>query len=192
MDRVTDALLTLIRHGQTDWNFQGRLQGRTDIPLNDTGREQARDVGRQLAASGQSWDALVSSPLARTRETAQIIGRAVGLELSATYDDLVERSYGDAEGYRCNHMSTDERHAFMEQHGEAAADVIERGLAVLRRIVADHPGQNVMVVSHGTFIRLTAGHVLGRELHSLANGEVITVTAAAVGDAASPRGGAKN
>ena len=184
MDGVTASSLSLIRHGQTDWNFQGRLQGRTDIPLNDTGREQARLVGAQLAASGQHWDVLVSSPLSRARETARIIGAAVGLEPERTYDDLVERSFGDAEGYHCAGMTEQQRHAFMEEHGETTEHVIERGLRVLARITAQYPDRNVMVVGHGTFIRLTAGHVLGRKLHSLANGEVVTVPAHAIAETA--------
>lgn len=184
---MTASSLSLIRHGQTDWNFQGRLQGRTDIPLNDTGREQARVVGEQLAASGQHWDVLVSSPLSRARETAQIIGAAVGLELERTYDDLVERSFGDVEGYHCNGMTEQQRHTFMEEHGEATEHVIERGLRVLTQIMADYPHRNVMAVSHGTFIRLSAGHILGRKLHSLANGELVTVPTDAVVETAARR-----
>lgn len=187
MDGVTASYLSLIRHGQTDWNFQGRLQGRADIPLNDTGREQARVVGEQLVASGQHWDVLVSSPLSRARETAQIIGAAVRLQLQRTYDDLVERSFGDAEGYHCSGMTEQQRHAFMEEHGEATEDVIDRGLRVLTQIMADYPDRNVMAVSHGTFIRLTAGHILGRKLHSVANGEIVTVPTEAVAEVAAGR-----
>ncbi|GAA2523782.1 MAG: histidine phosphatase family protein [Kocuria sp.] len=177
---MTETTLTLIRHGQTDWNLQGRLQGRSDIPLNETGREQAREVGRELAASGRHWDVLVSSPLARARETAQLIGEQLGLTLSGTYEDLVERAFGDAEGYDCTGMSDDERHAFMEHHGETAEDVIRRGIAVLQQIIRDHPGKNVMVVAHGTIIRLTVDRIRGTQLHSLANGEVLDVTSAEV------------
>jgi len=177
---VSDTTLTLIRHGQTDWNLQRRLQGRSDIPLNDTGREQARAVGRELAASGEHWDALVSSPLMRAKETAEIIGEQIGLPLSRTYDELVERSFGDAEGYDCTGTTDDERHAIMDRHGEATEDVVQRGLAVLRRILEDHPGQHVMVVAHGTLIRLTVDRILGTELPSLENGQVLTVTAGQV------------
>ena len=133
---MSETTLTLIRHGQTDWNLQRLLQGRTDIPLNDTGREQARAVGRELAASGRHWDALVSSPLQRARETARIIGAQLGLAPAGTYADLAERSFGDAEGYDCTGMTEDERHAFMEEHGEAAEHVVQRGIAVLREIAA--------------------------------------------------------
>ncbi|MCT1801333.1 histidine phosphatase family protein [Kocuria carniphila] len=188
---MTDSSLSLIRHGQTDWNFARRLQGRTDIPLNETGREQAREVGRELAASEEHWDVLVSSPLSRARETAEIIGEAVGLVVSRVYDDLIERSFGDIEGYDCSHMTEEERHAFMEQHGEHTADLVDRGVAVLQQIISDYPGQNVMIVSHGSFIRLTAGHILNRKLRSLENGEVVTVTADEVTAAASSvQGGA--
>lgn len=182
---MTDSSLSIIRHGQTDWNLARRLQGRTDIPLNETGREQARDVGRELAASGRHWDVLVSSPLSRARETAEIIGEAMGLELSRTYEDLIERSFGDIEGYDCSHMTEEDRHAFMEQHGEGTANVVARGVALLQQIVDDYPGQNVMIVSHGSFIRLTAGHILNRKLRSLENGEMVTVTAREVTEAAS-------
>ena len=173
---MSETTLTLIRHGQTDWNLQRLLQGRTDIPLNDTGREQARAVGRELAASGRHWDALVSSPLQRARETARIIGAQIGLTPAGTYADLAERSFGDAEGYDCTGMTEDERHAFMEEHGEAAEHVVQRGIAVLREIAARYPQQDVMIVAHGTFIRLTAGRILGVELPSLQNGEVVEVT----------------
>ncbi|RKQ33739.1 histidine phosphatase family protein [Kocuria tytonis] len=174
---MSETTLTLIRHGQTDWNLQRKLQGRSDIPLNDTGRDQARTVGRELAASGEHWDALVSSPLQRARETAEIIGEQIGLPLSRTYDDLVERAFGEVEGYDCTGTTDDERHALMEEHGEVAEDVVQRGLSVLRRIIADFPGEDVMVVAHGTLIRLTLDRVLDTELPSLENGQVLTVTA---------------
>lgn len=189
---MTDSSLSLVRHGQTDWNLARKLQGRTDIPLNETGRRQAREVGERLAASGEHWDVLVASPLSRARETAEIMGEVMGLKVSATYDDLIERSFGDIEGYDCGHMSEDERHAFMEQHGEGTADLVRRGVALLRRIVDDYPDRNVLIVSHGSFIRLTAGHVLNRKLRSLENGEIVTVTAAEVTEAAaSPGSGAR-
>ncbi|MDO4919859.1 histidine phosphatase family protein [Kocuria sp.] len=174
---MSDTTLTLIRHGQTDWNLQGRLQGRSDIPLNDTGRAQARAVGRELAASGGHWDVLVASPLQRARETAEIIGSELGLTLSRTYEGLVERGFGDVEGHDCTGATDDERHALMDEHGEATEAVVQRGLAVLRQILADFPGQDVMAVAHGTIIRLTLDRVLDTELPSLENGQVLTVTA---------------
>jgi uncharacterized phosphatase len=88
--------LYLVRHGETDWNRQRRIQGLTDIPLNDTGRAQARATGELLAR--RSWDAVYASPLARARETAAIIAGELGLPGPTLLDALVERNYGDAEG----------------------------------------------------------------------------------------------
>ena len=66
--------LTLLRHGQTDWNKQNLMQGSSDIPLNDVGREQAVETGKELVRRGLSYDVLVSSPLSRALETAQMVG----------------------------------------------------------------------------------------------------------------------
>lgn len=97
-------LIYMIRHGQTDWNAEGRLQGQKDIGLNDTGRAQARLNGRTLrgllGAEAPLFD-YVSSPLGRTRETMQLARSEMGLDPLAyrTDDRLVELSFGDWEGH---------------------------------------------------------------------------------------------
>ena len=93
---MTLTTLALVRHGQTDWNAQRRLQGSTDIPLNDVGRGQARDAVAVL--SGYEWDAIVSSPLSRAAETANLIAAGLGLGVDRRVPDLAERSFGPAEG----------------------------------------------------------------------------------------------
>lgn len=144
--------LVLVRHGQTDWNLAGRMQGTTDIPLNQTGRDQAREAGRELATTGEDWDLLVSSPLSRAHETAQIIGEALGLEVSALLPELVERHYGAAEGAVLSYA--DSRHPQeLYPDVEPIATVYHRGIDALRRLVLDHPGESLVVVSHGTLIR---------------------------------------
>src|SRR5690554_970725 len=90
------TLLYLVRHGETDWNFEHRIQGATDIPLNDTGRQQARRTGRLLAS--RKWDAIVASPLSRAFDTASIIAEEIGLPAPTALAGIVERNYGDAEG----------------------------------------------------------------------------------------------
>ena len=85
-----------IRHGQTDWNRDDKLQGSSDIPLNAQGREQAHEAAGILADGG--WEVVVSSPLQRARETAKIIAHDLGLELGPSYPALVERDYGPLEG----------------------------------------------------------------------------------------------
>ena len=95
--------ILFVRHGETDWNVEGRLQGQTDIPLNALGRFQAEDVGRRLAKlidtpADSKW---LVSPLGRTRETAEIARRALGLDPTSyeTDDRLKEITFGSWEGF---------------------------------------------------------------------------------------------
>ncbi|MGZ3305814.1 MAG: histidine phosphatase family protein [Asticcacaulis sp.] len=85
----------VLRHGQTDWNLQARLQGSTDIPLNDTGREQARQAAELLHGLGITR--IVSSPLSRALETARIVGERLGLAPDID-GRLIERNFGLFEG----------------------------------------------------------------------------------------------
>jgi probable phosphoglycerate mutase len=101
---IPNVPIYLIRHGQTDWNAEGRFQGQHDIPLNDIGRRQADSNGQLLRSLiGASADdyAFVASPMQRTRETMEIVRRAMGLspEAYATNDTLIELSFGDWEGH---------------------------------------------------------------------------------------------
>ncbi|MBD0323271.1 MAG: histidine phosphatase family protein [Aldersonia sp.] len=147
----------LVRHGETDWNRHGRLQGSSDIPLNDTGRAQAREAAHRLASG--SWDVLVSSPLSRAAETADLIGAELGLDRSASYPGLRERHYGAAEGM------TDYEAYYEWPHGwypglEPRTEVAERGLRTLAQLHLDHPDESVIVVSHGGVIRAILDVVL--------------------------------
>lgn len=147
---ATTMTLALTRHGQTDWNAAGRMQGTSDIPLNDTGREQAHASSAHLA--GTRWQHVVTSPLARAAETGRIIADTLGLPLSGVYPDLQERHYGEAEG------RTDAEAAALWPDGEfpgleSRDDVAGRGLGSLADIARDLPGSAVIVVAHGTLIR---------------------------------------
>ena len=84
------TMLYLVRHGETDWNRAHKIQGSTDIPLNDLGREQAATSGRLLAR--RQWDAVYASPLSRAFETASIIARETGLQEPIAVPELVERN----------------------------------------------------------------------------------------------------
>ncbi|WP_211298418.1 histidine phosphatase family protein [Kineococcus rhizosphaerae] len=156
----------LVRHGETDWNRDGRLQGRTDIPLNDTGRAQAQALAEQLKSQG--WAAITSSPLSRARETAQIIAAELGLELLPPHDDLVERQFGEAEGGTLAELRG--RFPNGERPGqEPWDDVVARGAAALRRLRAEHGDVPLVVVAHGTFLRATVEGLTGVELPRMAN-----------------------
>lgn len=157
--------LLVIRHGQTDWNKAKKMQGSSDIPLNDRGREQAHETGKKLVEEGFEFDVLVSSPLSRAYETAQVIGSYFGLEVDRTYPGLEERSYGEAEGLD---IPAEQRaHPEKFYSGvEPERDVFTRGVRTLRQIVRDYPGKRVIAVSHGSLIRRTLSAARGAEVPS--------------------------
>ncbi|MGN6209814.1 histidine phosphatase family protein [Asticcacaulis sp.] len=108
----------VLRHGQTDWNVQMRLQGSTDIPLNETGRAQAHVAAKILA--GEGINRIIASPLSRALETARIVGAVAGLE-PVIDGRLIERNFGLFEG-----MTIDEVHQHredMREHMNPQADV---------------------------------------------------------------------
>jgi broad specificity phosphatase PhoE len=145
------VLLYLVRHGETDWNKQRRIQGMTDIPLNETGRQQAARTGRLLSA--REWDAVITSPLSRAFETGSIIAAELGLPTPTTNDKLVERNYGEAEG-----LDFAELHRLFPEDApvpgrEKRSAVASRAVEALLQIAEEHPGEAVIVVSHGGLIR---------------------------------------
>jgi probable phosphoglycerate mutase len=152
----------LLRHGQTTWNIENRFQGHTDIPLDDTGRQQAERAGRMLAALRP--DAIVSSDLVRATSTAQPLARLTGLVTSLD-KDLRERSGGLWEGLtdaEIRERYPRERESWDPPEGESRPVVAERVARALRR-AADNipPGGLAVVVSHGAAIRLGIERVLG-------------------------------
>ena len=160
-----------IRHGQTDWNRDDKLQGSSDIPLNATGREQA-DEAAGILADG-AWQVIVSSPLLRARETAEIIARDLGLELGPSYPEFVERDYGSLEG--SSSSETVARWPHREYPGaETIHSVVSRGLTGLARIAADYPDRDVVIVCHGTIIRYTLAALAGRPVDGIRNGSIST------------------
>ncbi|MDF2046960.1 histidine phosphatase family protein [Microbacterium sp. Kw_RZR3] len=151
------TILTLVRHGETDWNSGGRIQGSTDIPLNDTGRAQARELAEILAAEYAGRDVvIVSSDLSRAAETADILAEALGTTVSRRMPGLQERSYGDAEGMDAPTFSETYGpwHAADVPGAETWPVVRERALAALAEAVASAPeGADVIAVAHGALIR---------------------------------------
>ncbi len=162
--------LVLVRHGQTDWNLAGRIQGSSDIPLNDTGRGEAREAGRLLAE--ESWDAIVSSPLIRARETAEIIAQEIGLHTVELVPALRERHYGAAEGL--TGAEAEARYAGKVPGRETPGMVLERVRPALVDLAEEHAGQNVLVVSHGgvigTLVRDATNHAWPERGQLIPNG----------------------
>ncbi len=157
--------ILLARHGETDWNRDRRVQGHSDTTLNETGRAQARALAAALAA--EPLDAVYSSDLSRARETAEIV--AARHELPVSLDpQLRERSFGSWEGL--TGAEIDARFGDWSLHdGETDDHVRERVLAATHRIVARHPGEEVLVVSHGGVLASLWHHASGARLERWAN-----------------------
>jgi len=157
--------LLLVRHGETDWNADGRLQGHTDRPLNAYGRRQAGELAERLASNALA--AIYASDLARARETAEIIGARLGLAVVLD-PDLRERDWGSWEGLTPRERET------VPFDGESPAEHRERIMRAVRRIAERHPDESVAVVTHGGSMRRVQAAVTGVALPVVANCETWT------------------
>ena len=150
-------MITLVRHGETDWTRSGRHTGRTDVPLTDVGRRQAEQAGKKLA--GHHFDLVLSSPLSRAAETCRLAGLGDG-ELC---DDLREWDYGDYEGRTTKDIRAARPDWVLWRDGapggERPDDVgrrADRVIAVLR----SRPGDAVLF-AHGHVLRVLAARWVG-------------------------------
>lgn len=161
--------LILVRHGQTDHNVERRLQGQVDIPLNQTGRDQA-DVIAQSFRGLEHVRAVYSSPLARAADTAAVIADALGVDV-VTDSRFLERSFGEWEGLTRDEVQAQWPEQFAEWvgghpiHGvgvESRTVVGERFTEGCRDILADTPSiGSAIVISHGAAITLGITAMLG-------------------------------
>ncbi len=145
-----------IRHGETAWNVEGRIQGQLDVPLNEMGRWQVHRLA--LAVADEDIAAVYSSDLLRAVETAQAVSRGCGLPI-VTDTGLRERGFGDFEGLSYTEINTrwpemGERWrrrdpAFGAPGGETLNAFFERSVATATRLAARHPGQTIALVAHG-------------------------------------------
>lgn len=147
---MTETHLGLLRHGQTDWNIGLRLQGSSDIPLNETGIKQAEIAAKRLRSS--DWDLVLASPLSRAKDTAKIVATSLGLEI-VIIPELIERSFGVAEG-----MSHSEWRELYESHEEIPGlesldDLRVRSIELLNQLANVYDGKRILAVSHGALIR---------------------------------------
>ena len=162
-----ERILFLFRHGETDWNREGRLQGHTDTPLNAAGLAQAEALSERLRP--HRLDAVVSSDLARALATGRIVAEALGVPLVRD-PDLREVQIGEAEGLLWQEVKTrfgeelsrrwytDDDAAF--PGGETGFATRMRGLAALRRIAAEQPYRRIGVSTHGAMVRQLMRHAL--------------------------------
>jgi broad specificity phosphatase PhoE len=161
--------LLLVRHGQSTWNHEHRIQGQLDPPLSDEGRRQAAQLGRRLA--GRDFAGFYSSDLKRAMETSMVIGDAIGMG-AIPMVELREIYLGDWEGLHTEEVAihfpqawtswTEEPDWDLVPGGEGSARFQERVDAALDSIFKRHQGGDVLVVTHGGVIQIALHRVIGR------------------------------
>jgi broad specificity phosphatase PhoE len=141
----------LLRHGQTDWNINFLLQGVTDIPMNRTGIDQIRLAAKAIRR--EDWDVVLTSPLDRARQTAEIIQSELGFDSVIEEQLLIERSFGEAEGL--SHEQWRQKYANLDHipGGESRTELAERSQLLLDNVASNFAGKRVLAVSHGALIR---------------------------------------
>lgn len=162
-----------IRHGETAWNVDTRIQGHLDIPLNDTGRWQARRAGAALA--GESLAAVYASDLGRAFQTAQAVADVASLPVQADVG-LRERAFGTFEGKTFAEIESQwpeqallwrrRDPSFEPAGGESLLRFRERVVATLNRLAARHPGEQIVLVGHGGVMDVLYRAATGQELQA--------------------------
>jgi len=163
--------LCLVRHGETAWNAQHRVQGQLDVPLNAIGQAQALAASKVLSL--EKFDAIYSSDLARARQTAQPVASFLAKEILLE-KDLRERHYGIFERltYAEVKVRYPEDYARFAAHdpeyafrtGESLKDFSARSIAVVSRLVKEHTGQSILVFTHGGVLDMLYRFISGLPL----------------------------
>jgi 2,3-bisphosphoglycerate-dependent phosphoglycerate mutase len=168
---MTGTRLCLVRHGETAWNAEGRVQGQLDIPLSGTGLRQARAVASAL--SGEKFSAIYSSDLARVTQTAQPIAAFLNMHVSLN-EKLRERHYGVFQGltYADARERMPQDYArfrdkdpdFAFEHGESLKAFDRRARECIQALADRHPGESILVFTHGGVLEMVYRHATGRGL----------------------------
>jgi len=159
----------LVRHGQTEWNRVERFRGRADVPLNDTGMQQAEATGRRVAAEWQPV-AIYSSPLSRAIKTAEAIARATGLAVES-HASLVDIDYGDWQGLTPDEARTrwpemveawyHTPHLARIPGGETLDGLRARAMKAVDELATRYPEQTIVLVGHTVINRIILMGLLG-------------------------------
>jgi probable phosphoglycerate mutase len=176
----TSRIVYLARHGETDWNVAGRWQGHTDVPLNDTGREQARALVPRLRPFGLA--AAVASDLSRARETAEIVALGLGVPLAYTDPALRERSFGVFEGLtraECERQHAEAWRVWLAERrpppgAETQPVLAERVVAAATRVALQVATDlaPALIVTHGGALRALVSTITGEMPPLVKNGEL--------------------
>lgn len=165
----------LVRHGSTDWNIENRIQGCTDTPLNQQGREEIALLAEDL--QGQGWEFIITSNLQRAQESGSILGAALQIPVFS-YRELHERKFGPLEGMRFDEI--DERYpegiGTLSLPGlETRAEIEKRALQAMNCLAELFPGRQLIILTHGGFLRAFFRAGLGLERRAPANAGKVEV-----------------
>lgn len=153
------GIICFLRHGQTDWNLQFKMQGREEVPLNETGIAQAKEVAQGLKKAkeeaGISWTKIISSPLSRARDTAEIIKNEVGCDEFYTDERIIERDFGEMSGLVYEEYS---KATFNNVPEIKTVETIDALMARTNDFIKDNVknGERVLIVTHGAITRIFA------------------------------------
>lgn len=166
----------LVRHGSTDWNIEGRIQGCTDTTLNQQGRREVSELAQSLKR--QDWEFIITSELQRAKETGEIISDMLQIPLFS-YKGLREREFGPLEGLTLHEIK--ERYPgwgdgdlFLPEL-ESRQELKTRALKVMGLLANLFPARQLIIVSHGGFLRAFFRAGLGLERAAPANAEKVEV-----------------
>ena len=161
--------IIMVRHGQTEWNRVERFRGRADVPLNETGLEQARATGERVAASWRPV-AVYSSPLSRAVKTAEAIASHFNLPVQV-HPNLIDIHYGQWQGLTPEEvrerwpdalaMWYEAPHQAQIPEGETLNELRTRAMAVVHELSARHPSQTIVIVGHTVINRIILLGILG-------------------------------
>ncbi|MCM1259936.1 MAG: histidine phosphatase family protein [Prevotella sp.] len=148
------TIICLIRHGQTNWNQSHLIQGRLDQPLNDTGRMQLMHTAKRLSTYPIQWDIVLSSPLSRAYESAQIIQKTLQIDVPIIKrNQLIEREFGSAEGLEIT-PAVYEKILKDEYAGmESTSTIQARARQEILEIASLYEGKHILIVTHSHFIK---------------------------------------
>ena len=149
-----ETIICLIRHGQTDWNKQKKIQGRINNQLNATGKAQVQEVGRILKDQDPFWDIIIASPLDRAIDSAKIIAKELNYNGDIIINNnVIEREFGDAEG----EFITDEIYERITNDDvnnlEKSYELQKRAFDALMDIAKTYPGKKILIATHSHFIK---------------------------------------
>jgi len=165
------------RHGETDWNIAGILQGWTDVPINDQGRRQAYELVGGF--SHAKFSKVYSSPLIRSLETAEIIARSLRLDSPECHDGLKERNFGVIQGIPKSELA-DLNPVLLQQilkrnpaidfeEGESMDEFADRVLDAISSIAKPNAGKRILAITHGWVMDVITRHIASRPRSAILN-----------------------